>query len=366
MKNTSLASKHIKILTNYFDIKGEQNDAHEFLTFLFEKLNTEILDISKVLTDDVNREKEAIVNSNNKEPLGDFKVEQFKDNTPIIKSKDEYELGTEAHKFEFENLHTDNMGNKNTENMNGYDKNKNDRISNKNKIPDLKSLLASSDKHSKNLGVNDKNQIKENRFNKIKEIKINHKNFINIDNIKDDKEMKDNDGWEEVKKGGNRMKMENNIKSFDISIIGNIFQGILKHDLETKGLSTSKCLIEPFFVLSLDLADHSLNNCFEKFFSRKKVENISNPSASFYQRAYIEKLPKILIIHVKGFYYDKVAHKIIKITKELDYPFELNLKKDYFSPSVYNQCKDHKYELISSNNKKHSFIESIYNFYLLF
>ena len=41
----------MKILTNYFDVRGEQNDAHEFLTFLFEKLNNEILDISKVLTE---------------------------------------------------------------------------------------------------------------------------------------------------------------------------------------------------------------------------------------------------------------------------------------------------------------------------
>jgi len=41
----------VKILTNYFDIRGEQNDAHEFLTFLFEKLNNEILDISNTLAE---------------------------------------------------------------------------------------------------------------------------------------------------------------------------------------------------------------------------------------------------------------------------------------------------------------------------
>jgi len=160
-----------------------------------------------------------------------------------------------------------------------------------------------------------------------------------------------NDGWEEVKKGGTRMKLGNTENSFNISMIGKIFQGVLKHDLETKGLSISNCLIEPFFVLSLDLADVSLANCFEKFFSRKKVENISNNEASFHQRTFIEKLPRILIIHVKGFYYDKVEQKVVKINKELDYPFDLKIKKEYFSPSVNHQYKDNEYELISSKLK---------------
>lgn len=210
---------------------------------------------------------------------------------------------------------------------------------------DLKSLLEASKKNSL------KPVIKAN-VNKKPENNVSNKHeksstLLNYD-FKTDSINKINDeGWEEVKKGKSRMKLENQENSFDISMIGKIFQGILKHDLETKGLSISKCLIEPFFVLSLDLADYSLDNCFEKFFSRKKVENISNPSASFHQRAFIEKLPKILIIHVKGFYYDKTSHKVVKITKELDYPLDLKIKKDYFSPSVIHQYKNNQYELIS-------------------
>jgi hypothetical protein len=44
-----LASKYIKSITNYFDVTGGQNDAHEFLCFLFERLNKEILEISEIL-----------------------------------------------------------------------------------------------------------------------------------------------------------------------------------------------------------------------------------------------------------------------------------------------------------------------------
>jgi len=205
---------------------------------------------------------------------------------------------------------------------------------------DLKSLLEASNKKQNN------NQ----NFNKnLININTNINNNIDLKIESNSKNNQIDDGWEEVKKGGSRMKLANTENSFDISSIGKIFQGILKHDLETKGLSISKCLIEPFFVLSLDLAEFNLDNCFEKFFSRKKVENITNPSASFHQRAFIEKLPKILIIHVKGFYYDKNAHKVVKIMKELDYPFDLKIKKDYFSPSVYHLYKDNDYELISSN-----------------
>lgn len=229
-----------------------------------------------------------------------------------------------------------------------------DEQKNSPKKKDLKSLLAASDKKKPKTSNSQKNQNINKSEKHIKTTNSSDKKLINIDskNLQATASNKNNetiDGWEEVKKGGSRMKLGNTENSFDISSIGKIFQGVLKHDLETKGLSISKCLIEPFFVLSLDLAEGSLANCFDKFFSRKKVENISNPEKSFHQRAFIEKLPKILIIHVKGFYYDKVAHKVVKINKELEYPFDLKIKKEYFSPSAFHHYKENEYELISSN-----------------
>ncbi len=197
---------------------------------------------------------------------------------------------------------------------------------------DLKSLLEASIKKKNKPKESKIKKIESNNINKNSIKDLNQSNNINEKiNVTTESYIKSHrmdDEWEEVKKGGARMKLVNKENLFDISSIGKIFEGRLKHDLETKGLSISKCLIEPFFVLSLDLAQGNLNNCFERFFSRKKVENISNPSASFHQRAFIEKLPRILILHVKGFYYDKKEHKVVKITKELDYEFDLKIKKE--------------------------------------
>jgi hypothetical protein len=75
------------------------------------------------------------------------------------------------------------------------------------------------------------------------------------------------------KKGGKRMKQTNTLDSFKTSIIGRIFQGSLKHELESKGNSLSKCNIEPFFVLSLDFGENSIESCFDKFFKNLEKEN---------------------------------------------------------------------------------------------
>jgi ubiquitin carboxyl-terminal hydrolase 10 len=191
-----LASNHIKIITNFFDSSGEQNDAHEFLVFLFERLNDELLKLGKIC-----------------------KKEQAK---------------------------------------------------------------------------NDETE------------------------------------WEEVKKGGKRMKQTNTENNFDISVIGNIFQGVLKHEIDSKGQSLSKCSIEPFFVLSLDFGENSIESCFKKFFQKKKIENtLDNIS----QKTYIDKLPQVLIVHLKAFYYDKELKKIMKINKHTDYSTSLVLNEDFLSPS---------------------------------
>jgi len=69
------------------------------------------------------------------------------------------------------------------------------------------------------------------------------------------------------------MVQVNKEEQFKTSIIGDIFQGILKHELESKGKSLSKCKIEPFFILSLDYGEDSIENCFEKYFTKKKNRN---------------------------------------------------------------------------------------------
>ena len=171
-KNTSLASNYLNEIVGKFDSSGSQNDAHEFLVFVLDRLNIELLNI-------------------------------------------------------------------------------------------------------------------ENKYKIINNIKNDIKEEQNIYQEEDEGE------WEEVKKGGKTMKQTNSIKNFKTSILGKVFQGILKQDIIQKGNSQSNCQIEPFFTLHLDNEENSIENMFEKFFQKKYIVD----SGDKYIQSFLEKCPTIFIIN---------------------------------------------------------------------
>ena len=98
----------------------------------------------------------------------------------------------------------------------------------------------------------------------------------NINNNNDNNNNNDDGEWEEIKKGGKRMKQVNSILNFETSELGTVFQGIIKQDISEKGKSLSNCQIEPFFILGLNVESKTLDGNLKNFFQEKELKTQKN------------------------------------------------------------------------------------------
>lgn len=125
-----------------------------------------------------------------------------------------------------------------------------------------------------------------------------------------------------------------------------------------KGNSVSTSLLEPFFVLSLDIPNNKaqyddLTTLIKSFFSKRTVDtNSSNlnckKATKLAQRTYMEKPPSVLIMHLKTFLFDPITRAINKTSRLLVYDESILISKEYLSPSSKSNYGDVKYELFSS------------------
>ena len=151
----------------------------------------------------------------------------------------------------------------------------------------------------------------------------------------------DEENWEEVKKDGKRMKLMNKSNEFPISIIKTFFGGTLKHETTRQGVSLSESRIDPFYAITIDSKESSLEGNIDIYFSKKTVDK------GLYQKSYIENLPEIFIIQLKSYYYDKNTKTVNKDYKKVTYNDSLSIKESWISPSQANFLKNKKYELTS-------------------
>ena len=83
-KNTSLASNYLQDIVYKFDITGSQNDAHEFLVFLLDRLNIELLNIENKYKI-INNSNENNINTEKEEPKEEPKDDEKEDEWEEVK-----------------------------------------------------------------------------------------------------------------------------------------------------------------------------------------------------------------------------------------------------------------------------------------
>lgn len=170
----------------------------------------------------------------------------------------------------------------------------------------------------------------------------NKLNNVNIGALKSskNKNIDDEDNWEEVKKGGKKMKATNNEKDFPISEISRMFGGLLKHETIKTGCGISNSKVEPFYAITVNPENFYIEKCLDAYFGKRYIDGAKDT----YSKAYLDRLSEVIVFQVKSFYYDKVNKMILKDTRPISYEHILKIKEDWLSPFQSN-LKNTEYEL---------------------
>lgn len=142
-------------------------------------------------------------------------------------------------------------------------------------------------------------------------------------------------GWLEV---GHKQKASTtqSTGSTTQSPITKIFGGMLRSEVRVPGLQPSVTL-ESYSPLQLDIGAHDIHNITDALKNLTKAEtiqgNFNSPrgATSATKQVYIDKLPPVLILHLKRFQYDNTGGTQ-KIWKKIGYPLELQIPKEVFPP----------------------------------
>lgn len=163
------------------------------------------------------------------------------------------------------------------------------------------------------------------------------------------------DGWLEV---GPKQRAATTQTSGSIlldSPITKIFGGTLRSELKVQNQKMSVTM-EPFQPLQLDIGSPDVNNIVDALKALTTPERLTGDFKSMNgvpgtatKQVLIEKLPNVLILHLKRFQYDNYGGTQ-KIWKKVGYPLELELPKEVFSRQKQGSMVNHgglpKYRLI--------------------
>lgn len=154
--------------------------------------------------------------------------------------------------------------------------------------------------------------------------------------------------------------------------ISDLFGGQIKSFLTTSGNKTSAS-IQPFFTLQLDIQSEKVTTVLEALKEMAVKEPIqgytcakTKQEVEAYSHIALQKLPPILILHLKRFVYNKNGG-CKKVMKKTDYPVELELTKDLFSSDVKKNQRMRLYKLFAvmyhdgEEAVKGHYISDVYN-----
>lgn len=121
------------------------------------------------------------------------------------------------------------------------------------------------------------------------------------------------------------------------SPISKIFSGQVRSVLRVPGLKES-VTFETYQPMQLDIGDTHVNNIVDalKYYTRpEKLHgdfSSTRPDSKTTKQVLIETVPPVLILHLKRFQYNTADNSTSKLWTKIDYPLELELPKEVFSP----------------------------------
>ncbi|XP_077291434.1 ubiquitin specific protease 10 isoform X2 [Arctopsyche grandis] len=137
--------------------------------------------------------------------------------------------------------------------------------------------------------------------------------------------------------------------------LSDIFRGQLRSRLQratdTAMSDTTHC-VQPFFTLPLDIErSNSVREALERVALKDKLEGVTCPSrgrpVEAWQQVLLDRLPVVLLLHLKCFHCRPEDGATVKIVKSIDYPVDLKIDPKIISPKMKYGIKQRSYKLFA-------------------
>ncbi|XP_046635557.1 ubiquitin carboxyl-terminal hydrolase 10-like [Daphnia pulicaria] len=153
----------------------------------------------------------------------------------------------------------------------------------------------------------------------------------------------DDEDWQVI--GPKNRGCVTHITTYSKTPISNLFLGQMRSALHYAG-AQSTATLQPFFSLQLDIQNEKVNSVRDALACLVSKEPLTGyicpktgQEVEASRQTTLEELPPILILHLKCFVYDK-SGGCQKLMKRVDFSSDLELSKDFLSPSQKSKLKE--------------------------